>query len=336
MEKKILIISHKEDNDGIFSAAIIKNFLVNEKKISEDRFVLNLIDYNEAPKTFKHVIETSDEYSEVYISDISFAPDSMKMLYEIFGDKLTWFDHHKPIIEKSVEMHFDGIKGIRQSDKSALLNAYIYFYGENNIPKLFTYLSLWDSWTYGKKDRDFIMSINEGVNLEYKLNFDSIYALVGNIINSYNGKIMSSDMNFTLFNSTTLDSGIIADMKAKGENVIKYRNNHFEKILREFGDYSWKIKTENGYRTACALFLQEHTNSIIFESVSDKVQNGIVFKRLPDSNWALSLYNTNDNDIFHCGTFCQKAYNGGGHKGAAGAVLTERQMFNLLSTKTLK
>ena len=49
----------------------------------------------------------------------------------------------------------------------------------------------------------------------------------------------------------------------------------------------------------------------------------------------MSLYNTKDEDEFHCGKYCKEHYKGGGHKGAAGCQITQKQMLKILKTKEI-
>ena len=70
----------------------------------------------------------------------------------------------------------------------------------------------------------------------------------------------------------------------------------------------------------------------MFKTVKDKIKNGIVFKRLKDGNWGISLYNANLDDTFHCGEYLKNKYNGGGHLGAAGCQISEEQFIEILKT----
>ena len=83
------------------------------------------------------------------------------------------------------------------------------------------------------------------------------------------------------------------------------------------------------------MFTQGPSNSVMFSSVKDKVDNGIVFKRDKSGSWVISLYNTTDGDEFHCGDYMKKRYNGGGHSGAAGGTVSERDFIKILKDKRI-
>ena len=318
MKEQYLIIYHKEDNDGLFSMAIIYNYLIIEKNINKDNIKLFGADYNDLDKLSldDDIIKNS---THIYISDISFdTVEKMIQLKEMFGENLVWIDHHKPMIDNSISKGFDDIKGIRDTKHSALYNAFKYLYPTHDIPELFKLLSAWDSWSYDAEGIDFDLCkyINIGVNNIYNLNPDFIINYVYLLIYIYNDYINPPDID---------------ELYEIGKFEAKILDRTYENNVKAYGDFSWTV---NG-RTACAMFIQGPSNSQMFKVCKDKVQNGIVFKRLPDSNWALSLYNTNNQHDFHCGEYLKKHFNGGGHEGAAGCQISEELFINILKQKKI-
>ena len=318
MKEQYLIIYHKEDNDGLFSMAIIYNYLIIEKNINKDNIKLFGADYNDLDKLSldDDIIKSS---THIYISDVSFdTVEKMMQLKEMFGDNLVWIDHHKPMIDNSISKGFDDIKGIRDTKHSALYNAFKYLYPTHNIPELFKLLSAWDSWSYDAEGIDFDLCkyINIGVNNIYNLNPDFIINYVYLLIYIYNDYINPPDID---------------ELYEIGKFEAKILDRTYENNVKAYGDFSWTV---NG-RTACAMFIQGPSNSQMFKVCKGKVQNGIVFKRLPDSNWALSLYNTDNQHDFHCGEYLKKHFNGGGHEGAAGCQISEELFINILKQKKI-
>ena len=318
MKEQYLIIYHKEDNDGLFSMAIIYNYLIIEKNINKDNIKLFGADYNDLDKLSldDDIIKNS---THIYISDVSFdTVEKMIQLKEMFGDNLVWIDHHKPMIDNSISKGFDDIKGIRDTKHSALYNAFKYLYPTHNIPELFKLLSAWDSWSYDAEGIDFDLCkyINIGVNNIYNLNPDFIINYVYLLIYIYNDYINPPDID---------------ELYEIGKFEAKILDRTYENNVKAYGDFSWTVND----RTACAMFIQGPSNSQMFKVCKDKVQNGIVFKRLPDSNWALSLYNTDNQHDFHCGEYLKKHFNGGGHEGAAGCQISEELFINILKQKKI-
>ena len=318
MKEQYLIIYHKEDNDGLFSMTIIYNYRIIEKNMNKDNIKLFGADYNDLDKLSldDDIIKSS---THIYISDVSFdTVEKMIQLKEMFGENLVWIDHHKPMIDNSISKGFDDIKGIRDTKHSALYNAFKYLYPTHNIPELFKLLSAWDSWSYDAEGIDFDLCkyINIGVNNIYNLNPDYIINYVYLLIYIYNDYINPPDID---------------ELYEIGKFEAKILDRTYENNVKAYGDFSWTV---NG-RTACAMFIQGPSNSQMFKVCKDKVQNGIVFKRLPDSNWALSLYNTDNQHDFHCGEYLKKHFNGGGHEGAAGCQISEELFINILKQKKI-
>ena len=74
----INIFYHKEDNDGVFSAAIIRDYLVRMQGIDEDEIRM-------VPSTYKSLVEDIDKTRELvkssrqsYMTDISFNDPKMQ------------------------------------------------------------------------------------------------------------------------------------------------------------------------------------------------------------------------------------------------------------------
>lgn len=318
MKEQYLIIYHKEDNDGLFSMAIIYNYLITEKCVNKDNIKLFGADYNDLDKLSldDDLIKNS---THIYISDVSFdTVEKMIQLKEMFGENLVWIDHHKPMIDNSISKGFDDINGLRDTKHSALYNAFKYLYPTHDIPELFKLLSAWDSWSYDAEGIDFDLCkyINIGVNNIYNLNPDYIINYVYLLIYIYNDYINPPDID---------------ELYEIGKFEAKILDRTYENNVKAYGDFSWTV---NG-RTACAMFIQGPSNSQMFKVCKDKVQNGIVFKRLPDSNWAISLYNTDNQHDFHCGEYLKKRFNGGGHEGAAGCQISEELFINILKQKKI-
>lgn len=349
MSNKYLIIYHKEDNDGVFSAAIFYDYLVNDLHINIDLIDLLPADYNYLNNiSNEYTAEKLHEtYKIIIMTDISFNDISfMKSLYKVFNNNFIWCDHHKPIIDAANKTSLINIPGIRDINCSAILCVWRYLYDPFNTdyekyPEILKILSAWDSWTYKEHDYslDYVKNINIGVNAQYQLNIDNIILYIKKLKNIY-------------FNNKEENIPDIEVFYEFGKLINKYQDFTNKNIIENSGDCTWKIYTgeyldENTplWRTACALFTQGSTNSLMFKSLihndNADIMNGIVFKRTSNGNWTISLYNIRDYEPepelggFHCGEFLKKFYNGGGHKGAAGCTITEDEFIKILKTKTL-
>lgn len=336
MDKKYLIIYHFEDNDGCCSAAIMKYYLIHELNINEDKIYLLGSNYARLSQIYKDDFNfiyngkemnlLTDFYSLI-MTDVSFNDFSaMKVIYETYGKNFTWIDHHAPIINESRKGNYDIlINGVRDTTRSALLNAYKYCYDpldikylDGNAPYLLRVLSAWDSFTFESENIDFeyARKVNMGFTKWYDLDVDIWYKNIGNFINGTQE-----------FNKSYADEAY--DIGKEEADAYDDRN---EKIIKNFGMPDFTVDG----RPAMMVFMSEGTSSLIFKSVMSTYKNGICAKTNPSGNIVISLYNTDRNDhSFHCGTYLHDKYGGGGHEGAAGATLTIEQFTKILKNKVL-
>lgn len=327
MKNKYLIIYHKEDNDGVFSGALAYNYV--KEYLGKTDIVLFGTEYNELNKLWTSGEVYNWEYDNIIMTDISFNyPEAMQYLYNKFGDKFVWVDHHTPIIKESFKYKFDSCPGLRDPSNSAIINIYKYLYDQfeenctnKKIPELLRVLSAWDSFTFEREgyELDFVSKVNIGINYMYNLDIERVIVLLRNLV------VFGEDYDVEANNSYIQSAYTIGDI------ILTYKKQEDERLIKNCGDFNWTVDG----REACALFIQGPSNSQIFNSVKDKVKNGIVFKRMTDGNWGISLYNTNLDDAFHCGEYLKKNYKGGGHVGAAGCQVSEKEFKRMLKTKTI-
>ena len=349
-QKEYLVIYHKEDNDGVFSAAIFYDYIVRVlcKDITDICFIG--ADYNDLAKFAKEntVEDLHNDFKHIIMTDISFSdPNYMKKLWKEFKYDFIWCDHHAPIIKASFEKHFDDVPGIRDINRSAILCVYKYLYdqfdeayNDHKVPELLRILSAWDSWTYEKEgyNFEFVRRINKAVTYKYNLELGKVKELVSDLIQTY-----QTGESFGIFSGLYKDDPLISkDLFNVGTIIANVEDQNMENIVKNDGDCTWNIvlhdedKGRPLFRETCAIFMQGATSSTMFKSLRNtKIQNGLVFKHKTDGNWVLSLYNVNDDDWFHCGDFLKERYKGGGHKGAAGCTLTQEQFIKILKNKQL-
>jgi len=337
-QKKYLIIYHREDNDGVFSAAIFYEYLINELHYSLEDLCFIGADYNELAKFAKEnpVKQLHEDFENIIMTDISFNDVSyMRALWKEFGSHFIWCDHHAPIIRESIAHNFDNIPGIRDTSRSAILCVWKYLYDQfdeayntKKVPELLRILSAWDSWSYEREgyEFDFVRDVNKGTTIIYNLELGKANSIIGLI------KMWLKDESNIL-----KDVNLIKQLHDYGHIINDYEDRTMENIIKNSGDTSWEIITpHHNIHQACAIFHQGATNSTMFKCLNGtNIKHGLVFKHSKNGNWVLSMYNINDDCDFHCGDFLKEKYNGGGHKGAAGCTLTQEQFINILKEKRL-
>lgn len=317
-----LVVYHSEDNDGLFSMAIVVKWLKDVKKAPAHSIkiagvnynLLNTMQANGQLKTF------SENYDHIVFTDISLNDPQMMLdlFVKNYHGEFTWIDHHKPVIDFSLTNELGKVPGLRDTKHSALYNAWKYCYGEKPMPELFKILSAYDSWTFEQEgiDKQFATAVNQGVTNHFELNpFDIIY-FVEKLINNpekYSNKEAIEQYR---------NAGAVYDKSIK---------TYYKRTMETSGDFSWTLG--DTHRTLGVMFSQGQTSSQYFECCKRKCENVAVFKRNPNGVWTVSLYNTDDDDTFHCGEYCKEKHHGGGHKGAAGCQLTEEEFVAMLKNK---
>lgn len=348
-QKKYLIIYHKEDNDGVFSCALFYDYLINRMGCKLEDLCFLGADYNVLAEFSKDnkVEDLHKDFENLIMTDISFNDVSyMKKLWKEFGNNFIWCDHHAPIIKASFENKFSDVPGIRDTKRSAILNVWKFLYdqfdeayNEKKVPELLRILSGWDSWSYEREGYEFeyVRNINKAVTVNYELRLSKARKLVHDLYVVYVEHQPSGKMS-----EVFKDGSLIEQLHETGKKLNEYDDQVMRDIIEKSGDYTWELaiwnedKQELSYRNACAIFHQGQSNSTFFKSlIGTNCQNGIVFKHQPNGNWVVSLYNVKDGDTFHCGEFMKRAFNGGGHAGAAGCTLTETQFIKVLKSKIL-
>ena len=344
--KKVLVIYHREDNDGVCSAAIVGSLLcttglygtvyqpedikyygVNYADLAADWN--ELVEWTRKPTEKKPRMAKWEDYGEVFMVDISFNdPAAMNHMYETFGDHFHWCDHHAPIINLSKECDFGKTKGIRLTTQSALMNTWEYLTDKEPSDWL-QVLSDYDSWAWTKLPR---YEHDSG---------ESLMAFNIGFTRSSNLKVQwYVDWIMEYINGTGKHDEIAQKAWRYGEIVYKLDKERTERAINSHGDTNWNIKPNNQdatLRRSVCLITTDRFNSQSFKMFRGTyITNAIVFKLEPKTDSVvLSLYNVNDDDEFDCGKFCKDYYNGGGHKGAAGATLTRERFMEAFINKQI-
>lgn len=327
-DRGVIVVYHKEDNDGVFSAAIMGEYLRKELDLTDADITFVGEDYNSLNKvTIEDIGCLKRHFVGFVMLDISFSdPYLMKFTANVFDSRFSWVDHHAPAIAASVQNHYDWVNGVRQVDRSALMLTYKYCYDsmdiewnkENHgrIPTVLKYLSAWDSFTFDREGYtlDMIRTFNEGTTFHTKLDLEYVSRIIGDIL--------AGNDKHDMFAKTVTQIG---------STIVEFKDNMYADLIKHGGDTSWTIKGTG--EAVTVVFTSGNTNSIMFKTAT--TPHGAVFKRLKDGNWVLSLYNKDTSNQFHCGEYLRKNYKGGGHTGAAGCQLTETQLKKLLKTHAI-
>ena len=339
----VLVIYHKEDNDGACSAGIIKAFLERYSKVTHIRFLgatyadlANIWTTDGIPD----MAEWRELYDTIFMVDISFNdPLAMEQLYTWYGDFFIWCDHHKPAIEISKEYCYGKTPGIRSTDQSALANVWDYmvdlfdpktkdgngFLKKVRAPKELVLLSDYDSWAWSRKEY-----YKEPLHKEDMFNFNTGMTEISNL----NPEWFAEWIGCWLDGKYSQYSKFATDAYTQGGFIRKLDSKRIGKAVEEHGDMNWILA---GSKKCCMVFTTEHMNSQAFDNISDpEIRNGATLKYDSSNDcWTMSLYNLDNDDEFDCGVYLKEHYGGGGHKGAAGCTLDNEQVSNMIFIKSI-
>ena len=323
---KYLIIYHRDDNDGVCSAAMMKYYLISKNLATEDDITLFPATYAILTKYVEEnggIENAFTKWDNIIMTDMSFDTGKwMIKLYEMYGSRFTWIDHHAPII-REVDSAKVIINGVQRTECSAILNAYKYCwdvfdteYLLGNAPKILIYLSAWDSFSFER----------EGLTREDVRRVNTAYTELSEISVDWYYERMESILFDKEYNEKWVDYAL-----ELGTKIIDKQDKTNADLIERNGIGGFTVGPDN--RPGIALFLSGPTNSLMFKSVGDKYKHGIVFKSDCTGNIIVSLYNIIDNHEFHCGEYLKKTYSGGGHEGAAGCTLNVDKFTKILKSK---
>lgn len=335
-EDKVLLIYHKDDNDGVYSAALIYRYLDEKLSVPVDGITTLGADYNILDTMKKDIKKWKELHTAVIMTDVSFNDwRAMSKLKKEFGNRFMWIDHHGPAIKQSVEHGYDDVPGMRETWTSAIGLAYEWLWdplrvhkSNTEMPLTLQYLAGWDSWNpsaYGIGNIDDCMAINLAVNMDTHLSLPRAIHEVRDMM--YSDGSMSDSGRSSFY-----------ELEESGQTILEYQKSQWATLVKENAEYGWTV---NG-RPAVALFMQGPTTSMIFESIKDEVKNAIVFKHAANGKWNFSVYNTKkeyDKEI-HLGNYLKSipekvGYKVGGHPGASGGTISQAKFLHILRKKSI-
>jgi oligoribonuclease NrnB/cAMP/cGMP phosphodiesterase (DHH superfamily) len=340
MNSKTLIIYHSEDNDGRVSGALCR--ISTETNFPNEEVICHGYTYAQLSELVKQHKSSVDfakrlhsEYDKIIMTDISFnETDVMKSLYNEFGKKFYWFDHHAPAVKSSFDNGYDNASGFRVAGTcSAIKCVWEYLFNglysdadNERIPKILNILSAYDSWNWENHGTtfDFCNCVNKGFNVESESNFEKTYEIIVTLLNNLNKYAVNAP--------SIHEQQLLMNCYTTGKILIESDKISNKDLIEKWGDCSFVL--DNGDK-CCVLFNQSIVNSISFESLkTTSIKHGVVLKRIPYSgNYVISLYNVNSDDEFNCGKYLKLKYKGGGHKGAGGATISNSQINKILKSK---
>ena len=355
--KKVLVIYHREDNDGACSAGIIGAFLkhfplIGGSVIPPNEIEFYGVNYADLSRDWEAFTDWTEheagsrtpkmakwhKYEHIFMVDISFnSPKAMLHMKQQFQDRFTWCDHHAPIIRASETEGFSDVPGLRTTVQSALINTWEWLSGQVEahggiVPlpsKWLRELSDYDSWAWSTKPeyetpeaQEQLFSLNTGITRRSDLDPKWFMEWTSHILDGH----------------LPVHERIAEESRSFGNVVYRLDIERVARAISSNGDTKWVVALAGGEeRRACALVTTDRINSRSFAGFKGTdIVHGIDFNYHANTDSVtMSLYNVNDDDDFDCGAFLKARYQGGGHKGAAGCTLTREQFAKIFMDRKI-
>lgn len=304
---KTACVYHSIDLDGWMSAAIVELWWEQQKRES-DKDTLDMIGYN-----YGQPVPELTSFDKVIMCDISFPKSEMdKLNNQLELKNLIWIDHHISAIN---EMNAALFEGIRDTKFSACELTWKYFFPETFMPEIVRLLGRYDCFGHKNTSEETkVLEFQYGAR-QIISNHEQAYEWLQNcMIEQKNKQKELAPCEFRIWEQgKSIYAYLCADAKQAYQN----------RFTIYFGDYAF-----------CAIN-KERFNPINFgiQYHNDKADeiyfyDGCAcFYRRSDGKWSFSLYN--DNGMIDC-SIIAKSFGGGGHKGAAGFVVDNIGLLNLL------
>lgn len=303
---KVAIIYHKQDLDGVASAAITK--LHYTEKYDEGDIQIEMFPYN-----YGEPIPEIGDNEGVVLVDISFGDKTKEVLDRWISDgkDAIWIDHHKTAIFDSEgnEYKYDGF---RKVGTAACELAYEYFFGpEMGQCRIIELLGTYDVWNKERFDWEDVMNFQYGARARYGLDVSKVYV----------------DL-YTCIKYPHMSNITVTTMVDNGKAIRGFLK---EKNKGEAGMYSFEARIK-GLKAICMNTTE--LNSTTFDSIWDEDKYDVIMPFIWTGNLAkFSLYTTKDE--VDCGAMA-KSLSGGGHAKAAGFQMTEDAFIDFLKTKRIE
>ena len=295
-KKKVCIVSHRSDYDGLFSYCVARKHLEGRDDIGE---------IMSCGWTYGDPIPEFDtlDYDELYILDVSFPSKIMKHLYDTCD--VIWIDHHITAINDSEKYGYNKMEGIRQIGTAAVELTWNYFFGNTVKPDIIQYLGAYDVWQKTRFSWDsIIVPVQLGLKIKYGLNYQTVW----------------DDFGHLLTNPLDLE-----ELIKTGQLIKRYEEQQFRYAVNS---YSFPVTVAGKYKGIA--ILTQNFGSRIFTSVLNDYDVFITINRKTDQTtgkpyFCLGMYSEPTGPDFDFVNYMRTTYgtNFAGHAKSLGGSFGE-------------
>jgi single-stranded-DNA-specific exonuclease len=322
----IICISHKEDADGLCSAAIVKAAVEASKVI--------LVDYSNLIRKLEKVAESPDKIEQLLICDLGLSKRNEEKFVELLGKissagaEVTYIDHHDVSKETATGLRKAGVTLVHSVDECTSVQAYARY--KKKLPPHAAFFAAMGALTDYMETRPVASSIVP--------KFDRQFLMLEATSFSY---MISANQHSDEFLTKAVDT--LAKMKyphdIKGgfEMAEKYAKN-VAKAVESIQDSI--VKLEN---VAHAPSTVELSSSMVVNFVlgASEMPVAMVYKFKDDiKSYIFSIRGSADCKI-HLGRLVNEVASslggsGGGHDRASGAVIPKEKLEEFIQTMDAK
>ena len=298
------IIYHRADFDGICSYAITRKALENEG-----------LRVTPIPFNYNEKVPELSEYAEVFIVDVSL-PDALMAELNHNG-RLTWIDHHITAITRSQKAGFADARGIRRIGIAACELCWNYFFENEPVPNAVHMLSLYDVHNIKVHSWNDVLAFQYGMRERYSLDAELFRAEFDQICMA----------------------GWTESIIPNGVSIVKYLRQMGEIAVRSSAISVDIIGEDKAPLPVKALaLLTPHHDSMPYEQAARERGCQVLVCLSPsakDDLYRVSAYAIDPKCDADLGHLMYSRYGGGGHKGAAGATLSEQEFITIITMQRL-
>lgn len=274
--------------------------LIVEKYLDENGRSYKTLGWN-----YGDEIPEVSEYEKIILTDICLPSEFMIEN----KSKIIWIDHHETQILESEKSGFSELPGIRLNGKAACELTWEYFF-KTEVPEFIKLIGAYDIWDHSSFSWDTeVLPLQYGLKTKYGM------------ANSYIKPVFNQLIN-----------GFYADVIYEGRVILEYLVKTWKSWCK---NYAFEVTVAGKYKGVCMLTPQ-FGSSIFQDQMGYDVF--VCANKGSDGKYHASLYTDQDLGEFSLGGYVKsicKTGIGGGHKKAAGVVLTEEQFFELVTKNSI-
>ena len=306
--KRILVIYHSADFDGIMSSLVCRKYLL-QYKLQDPSITIELFGWNYGD-TLPDLARLCENYEMIYAVDISFTAEMMNILTQ--SGKFFWIDHHITAIQDSETFGYSHCPGLRRIGTAACELTWEYLFRDQPTPLIVQYLGAWDVFDKGRFDW-------EGIVNPIQMACSERYGLIP--------QKWFKELDNLLTNSENCLDSLIHD----GQIIYRYTQRRAESYVKRYG---FEVLVAGKYKGIC--LLNATFGSTQFNSIISNYDCCVVVNRKSSDMYSISIYIEPEHFIeFNAGEYLKEFYNGGGHKNAAGGFLNFEQFKELVCNQRI-